>query len=120
MRLPGFVRTTAAVRPRDKLNDLVHEKICQSTMKVSPPRASAIRSGGGHAIFPSVGVICLMKIAAELAHVVRRSFRARTVSLSGGGEAAAGAFARTGKPVRKWERKKPAAGLPARAAFLRQ
>jgi hypothetical protein len=38
------MRAMVEAHPRDELNDLgVHEKISQSTMRISPPRASAIR-----------------------------------------------------------------------------
>src|SRR6204780_2253997 len=69
---------------RNKLNDLaVHENISQSTMRISPPRASAIRQAVAamRVFFLPVRVICLVKNAAEPRVSRRLSLGANPISL---------------------------------------
>ena len=81
-RIRGFMRPVAAAR--NKLNDLaVHENISQSTMRISPPRASAIRQAVAAmpVFFLPVRVICLVKNAAEPRVSRRLSSGANPISL---------------------------------------
>ena len=136
------MRPVAAAR--NKLNDLaIHENISQSTMRISPPRASAIRQAVAAmpVFFLPVRVICLVKNAAEPRVSRRLSSGANPISLGRVRGRGPVAVARAGKLVRtaarfngalpeastrlprraaavrsrEMETKKPAAGLPARA-----
>jgi hypothetical protein len=82
-RMRGFERTTVEATARDELNDLgVHEKISQSTMRISPLTASAIRQAVAMRVFFLAGG-CFEKTRQSQASYAG-SFGARTLSLSGG------------------------------------
>jgi hypothetical protein len=81
----------AEALPRDELNDFcTHEKISQSTMRVSPPRASVIRQAVAaiRSSFSRGGLLCENR--GRAARFARAHFEREPVSLAGGREAAAG------------------------------
>src|ERR1700683_3841102 len=88
-RLRGFVRAMVEAYPRDEWNDPgAHEKISQSTMRISPLTASAIRQAAEamRSFFLAGGMMCLVKMRGRACAIGTRGLISGVNPISREGE----------------------------------